>query len=114
MVLLAAARWLGGSRPVPHPEPEVPTTPIARVVFPPSEVWRPPGPPAQAAPAAAPPSRPDRPNVPEPTPPPAREPKDRVSIGGPAPERQKTPLELRRDEDQIGRASCGKSVELGG
>src|SRR5688500_20319013 len=98
MVLFAAARWLGRPRPVPPFEPEAPPEPIARVVFPPPQAWMPPAPPSQTRPAA-PPSRPDRPNKPEPTPEPAREARDRASIGGPAPERPKTPHELARDGD---------------
>jgi periplasmic protein TonB len=93
MVLFLVARWMGESRPVPEIAPEVPPERMARVVFPPPEAWRPPPPPSQARPPAAPPSRP------QPTPPPRPEAKDRVSIGGPAAERQKTPLELRRDEE---------------
>ncbi len=91
MVLFAAARWLGRSRPVPETEPEAPPERTTRVIFPPPDAWRPPAPPAQARPTAA-PNPPERPQ-------PRPEAKDRVSIGGPAAERQKTPLELRRDED---------------
>ena len=93
MLLLAAARWLDRSGPVPQAEP-LPEAPpperITRVILPPPEVWRPPAPPSQSRPAA--------PN-PQERPQPRPEAKDRVSIGGPAAERQKTPLELRRDED---------------
>jgi periplasmic protein TonB len=90
MVLFAAARWVGRSRPVPEIEPEAPPPErIARVMLPPPELWRPPAPPSQPRPA---------PN-PQEGPQPKPQGKDRVSIGGPAAERQKTPLELRRDED---------------
>lgn len=91
MVLFAAARWLERSRPVPEIEPEAPPERMARVILPPPDVWRPPAPPSQSRPAAV-PKPPERPQ-------PRPEAKDRVSIGGPAAERQKTPLELRRDED---------------
>jgi len=100
MVLFAAARWLEESRPVREIEPEVPPERMARVIFPPPEVWRPPAPPSQARPAPA-PKPPDRPQ-------PRPEAKDRVSIGGPAAERQKTPLELRRDEDITRRVARGR------
>ena len=92
MVLFAAARWLDRSpRPVPEIEPEAPPERIARVMLPPPDVWRPPAPPSQSRPAVTP--------NPSERPQPRPEPKDRISIGGPAAERQKTPLELRRDED---------------
>ena len=91
MVLFAAARWLDTSRPVPESEPEAPPPErMARVMLPPPDVWRPPAPPSQSRRAA--PNPPERPQ-------PRPDAKDRVSIGGPAAERQKTPLELRRDED---------------
>jgi periplasmic protein TonB len=91
MILFAVARWLDRPRPVPEMAPEAPPEPIARLVFPPAAALRPPAPPAQSrpAPAANPPERPQ--------PPP--EAKDRISIGAPSNLRQKTPLELRRDED---------------
>lgn len=92
MLLFAAARWLERShQPVPELAPEAPTERITRVVLPPADVWRPPAPPtrSRSAPRLNPPERPQpRPDA-----------KDRISIGGPAAERQKTPLELRRDED---------------
>ena len=91
MVLFVAARWLGNTRPVSEREPEAPPEKMARVMFPPPEAWRPPPPPLQSRPA---PTR-NLPERPEPRP----EAKDRVSIGGPSSVRQKTPLELRRDED---------------
>lgn len=99
MVLFAAARWLGGSRPVPGVEPEAPPERMARVILPPPDVWRPPAPPSQPRRAA--PTPPERQQ-------PRPEAKDRVSIGGPAAERQKTPLELRRDEDITRRVARGR------
>ena len=108
MILFAVARWLDKPRPVPEMAPEVPPEPIARLVFPPPSAFRPPAPPAQSRPAPArnPPERAQpRPDA-----------KDRVSIGGPAAERQKTPLELRRDEDLTrsvarGRPNAGPSPQ---
>jgi periplasmic protein TonB len=90
MVLFAVSRWLDRPRPVPEIQPEAPPERMARVMLPPPEVWRPPAPPSQPRPAA--PNPAERPQ-------PRPDAKDRVSIGGPAAERQKTPLELRRDED---------------
>jgi protein TonB len=100
MILFAVARWLDRPRPVPEMAPEAPPEPIARVVFPPPEVWRPPAPPSQARPPA-PRNPPERPQ-------PRPEAKDRVSIGGPSDVRQKTPLELRRDEDLTRTVSRGR------
>jgi periplasmic protein TonB len=93
MVLVAVARWLDTPRPVPEIEPEAPTPErMARVMLPPPEVWRPPAPPSEAR-------QPPAPTNPRERPKPQPEAKDRVSIGGPSDVRQKTPLELRRDED---------------
>jgi periplasmic protein TonB len=105
MVLFAAARWLKQPAPIPESAPEAPPEErITRVVLPPPDVWRPPAPPSQSRPAA--PSAPERPQ-------PRPEAKDRVSVGGPAAERQKTPLELRRDEDLTRNVARGRPDATG-
>ena len=94
VVLLTLLQWRAASPPIRPPADEVgpEPEPIARIRFPPPEVLAPEGASAPPRPAA-------------PTPPPAEKPapapeaRDRVSIGGPAPVRQRTPLVLRRDED---------------
>jgi len=101
MVLVAVARWLDTPRPVPEIEPEAPTPErMARVMLPPPEVWRPPAPPSEARRAPVPKPRPEA--------------KDRVSIGGPSDVRQKTPLELRRDEDLTRTIARGRPDATGG
>jgi protein TonB len=107
MIVFAVARWLDRPRPVvPDPirAPEAPPERIARVMLPPPELWKPPAPPPQ-------PRTPAR-NAPE-RPQPRPEAKDRVSIGGPAAERQKTPLELRRDEDVTRSVAQGRPDATG-
>ena len=90
MVLFAASRLRSEiTPPVSAVTPEPPPVPIARIMMPPPSVLRPgpPGPPARVE------------ATPRPVPTPEPEAKDRVSIGGPSPIRQKTPLVLKRDED---------------
>jgi protein TonB len=107
MVLVVAARWLGRPRPVPEPEPEAPPpVTLARMTLPPPAAWRPPAPPVQPRPAQA----RNAPERPEPRP----DAKDRVSIGGPSTIRQKTPLELRRDEDLTRTIARGRPDAPGG
>jgi TonB family protein len=99
MVLLAIAQ-LRSDRPIEPPVEDAgpPPEPIARIRMPPPEVLRPPG---RAAPPVA-------PRPPQPTPPPRQEAKDRISVGGPAPVRQRTPLILRRDEDLTRNVAKGR------
>ena len=103
MVLLSLAQ-LRLNRPIEPPveTPGPPPEPIARIRFPPPEVLRPPGPAAVRPPAPA------RVPAPAPRPTPRPEGKDRVSIGGPAPVRQRGPLVLRRDEDLTRNVARGR------
>jgi len=72
--------------------PTQPTPEVSRRVFmPPADVLR------RLAPRPAPPPAAHPTPVPAPTPPPKG--KDRISIGAPVLQRQKGPLELRRDDD---------------
>ena len=101
VVLLALLQWRAASPPIRPPKDEVgpEPEPIARIHFPPPDVLRPSGA-APARPATAP--------TPGPTPAPAPEARDRVSIGGPAPVRQRTPLVLKRDEDLTRNVARGR------
>ena len=100
MVLLAIAQ-LRTHRAVEPPVEDAgpPPEPIARIRLPPPDVLRPPG--RAAAPPVA-------PRPPQATPPPRQEARDRISVGGPAPVRQKTPLILRRDEDLTKNVAKGR------
>jgi len=97
MVILTLAHWRA-SRPIEPPVEDAgpPPEPIARIRMPPRDVLQPPG---RAGARPVPP-------VPRPTPPPDA--KDRMSIGGPAPVRQRTPLVLRRDEDLTRNVARGR------
>jgi TonB family protein len=109
MVLLALMQWRVEGPPITPPAEDIgpPPEPIARIRFPPPEVLRPPG----VAPA-----RPAAPPEPVPTPRPQPETRDRVSIGGPAPIRQTTPLVLRRDQELTRNVARGRpdAPETGG
>lgn len=94
MVLVALSQWRAASPPVvPSVEAEPPPEPIARIRFPPPEALRAPEPSARRPPEPA---------------PPRAEAKDRVSIGGPSPIRQTTPLVLRRGEDLTRNVARGR------
>ncbi len=99
VVLLSLLQWRAASPPIRPPVDEVgpEPEPIARIRFPPPEVLRPSGV-APARPASA----------PTPAPTPAPEARDRVSIGGPAPVRQRTPLVLERDRDLTREVARGR------
>jgi TonB family protein len=97
MVILTLTQWRA-SRPIEPPADDQgpPPEPIARIRMPPREVLQPPG------------RTPARPVAPAPRPTPRPEGKDRISIGGPAPVRQRTPLVLRRDEDLTRNVARGR------
>ena len=104
VVLLSLLQWRAASPPIRPPVDEVgpEPEPIARIRFPPPDVLRPSGA-APPRPAAA----------PTPGPTPAPEARDRVSIGGPAPVRQRTPLVLKRDEDLTRNVARGRPEDRG-
>ena len=102
VVVLLTITQLRIHRPIEPPVENAgpPPEPIARIRMPPRELLQPPGR------AAEPRARAPRP--PQPTPPPRPEARDRISVGGPAPVRQRTPLILRRDEDLTKNVAKGR------
>src|SRR5688572_9741744 len=84
MILLLHVPVLRPLIPSHPPEPPVEARPVVVVPAQTLREWRNPPP--------------ERPRVTAPTPPPASA-RDRISIGGPSPVRQKGPLELKRDQD---------------